>query len=235
MDRRDARHDADASGCATAASAAIWPGPRIPSSVTTTSVSGSTRNSVSGRPISLLCPCTAATVRATGAQSAARMSFVEVLPTEPVIETTSAPLRPRTSEAEGGERGVLVVRHERGRGAAGECVVDEPGTAAHGDEQRPGGDAAGIRRDRVTRPAGADPELAGSGRAHVVERERDHASTFRSASRATSRSSNGWICAGDLLAELVTLAGDHDDVAGARQLDRPLDRCAAVELDLHLA
>ena len=36
-------------------------------------------------------------------QSAARMSFVDVLPTEPVMPTTRAPLRSRTRRAERGE------------------------------------------------------------------------------------------------------------------------------------
>ena len=85
------------SGRATAASARIWPGPRIPISVTTTSVSGSIRHSVSGSPISLLKPASAATSRTCGRRSAARMSFVEVFPTEPVIATTRAALRSRTA------------------------------------------------------------------------------------------------------------------------------------------
>ena len=85
------------SGRAMAHSSAIWPMPRMPISQTTTSVSGSMRVRVSGRPISLLCPPSAATVRACGRQSAARMSFVEVLPVEPVIPTTRAELWARTA------------------------------------------------------------------------------------------------------------------------------------------
>ena len=87
------------SGRAIAASSAIWPKPRIASSRMHTSVSGSRRHNVSGTPISLLKLASAAIVRATGAQSAARMSLVEVLPIEPVIPTTRAPLRSRTSHA----------------------------------------------------------------------------------------------------------------------------------------
>ena len=41
--------------------------------------------------------------------------------------------------------------------------------------------------------------------------------------------------AADLLSRLVSLAGDHDDVAGAGLLDRALDRRAPVELDLDVA
>ena len=51
------------SGRATRARSRIWPAPRIAISVTTTSVSGSIRHSVSGNPISLLKPRGAATVR----------------------------------------------------------------------------------------------------------------------------------------------------------------------------
>ena len=85
------------SGLAIAHSSAIWPIPRMPISQTTTSVSGSIRVSVSGRPISLLCPPSAATVFACGRHIAARMSFVDVLPVEPVMPTTRAELRPRTA------------------------------------------------------------------------------------------------------------------------------------------
>jgi len=42
------------SGRAISVSSAIWPKPRIDSSSTQTSVSGSSRHSVSGTPISLL-------------------------------------------------------------------------------------------------------------------------------------------------------------------------------------
>ena len=63
------------------------------------SVSGSTRQSVSGTPISLLKLRSAAMVRACGEQIAARMSFVDVLPIEPVIATKRALLRWRTAPA----------------------------------------------------------------------------------------------------------------------------------------
>ena len=109
------------SGRATAQSAAIWPRPRIPISATTTSVSGSIRASVSGRPISLLWPPSAATVLACGPQSAARMSFVEVLPVEPVMPTTRAVLRARTAAADRRERAERVVGGEHGGGAAREA------------------------------------------------------------------------------------------------------------------
>ena len=85
------------SGRATLARSRIWPDPRIAISVTTTSVSGSIRQSVRGRPISLLKPAGAATVRRRVRRRAARMSFVDVFPTEPVIATMRASLRARTA------------------------------------------------------------------------------------------------------------------------------------------
>ncbi len=112
------------SGRAISASERICPAPRIAISVTTTSVSGSIRHSVSGRPISLLKPSSAATVRRCGRRSAARMSFVDVLPTEPVIATTRASLRARTARPSAAMRRVLVAGHERRRGAARARVVE---------------------------------------------------------------------------------------------------------------
>ena len=85
------------SGRAISASSRICPEPRIASSATTTSVSGSISQRVSGTPISLLKPSRAATMRTRPRSSAARMSFVEVFPTEPVIATTRALLRSRTA------------------------------------------------------------------------------------------------------------------------------------------
>ena len=86
-------------GCAISQSAEIWPSPRIPISVTRICVSGSSRHTVSGRPISLFRLFSAQIVRACGAQSAPRMSFVVVLPAEPTTATTCASLFERTSEA----------------------------------------------------------------------------------------------------------------------------------------
>ena len=87
------------SGRVNAQSSAIWPKPRIAISTMQISVSGSTRQTVSGTPISALKLRSAATVRACAAQIAARMSFVDVFPIEPVIATKRAPLRSRTAPA----------------------------------------------------------------------------------------------------------------------------------------
>ena len=73
--------------------------------------------------------------RAAAAQSAARMSFVVVLPVAPVIATTRARARSRTAPRDRRERGVRIVGHERRGGAAGERVLDEVGAAADRDEQ----------------------------------------------------------------------------------------------------
>ena len=64
------------SGSAIAQSAAICPGPRIPISVTRTSVSGSSLQTVSGRPISLLRLFSAQIVETCVAHSAPRTSLV---------------------------------------------------------------------------------------------------------------------------------------------------------------
>ena len=86
-------------GRAIAHSSATWPSPRIPISVTRISVSGSSLHTVSGRPSSLFRLLSAQIVRAWGAQSAPRMSLVDVFPAEPTTATTRASLFERTSEA----------------------------------------------------------------------------------------------------------------------------------------
>ena len=87
------------SGRAIAQSSAICPSPRMPISVTRISVSGSSLQTVSGRPISLFWLSAAQIVGTTAPQSAPRMSFVEVLPVEPTTATTRASLFERTSDA----------------------------------------------------------------------------------------------------------------------------------------
>src|SRR5438094_546416 len=91
------------------------------------------------------------------------------------------------------ERAVLVVGHERGRGAGGERLLAEVASPSDRHEEaprlyRPRSDrhAANLLRPRadVQPPEGRD----------FIEWERDHPSTSaRRASRATWRSSNGWI------------------------------------------
>ena len=60
-------------------------------------MSGSTRKSVCGTPISLFRFASLATVFLDGLQIEERMSLVDVLPAEPVIPTNRAELRLRTA------------------------------------------------------------------------------------------------------------------------------------------
>ena len=71
----------------------------MPISVTSTAVSGSSRQTVSGRPISLFWLSAAQIVGVAALQSAPRMSLVDVFPVEPTTATTRASLFERTSEA----------------------------------------------------------------------------------------------------------------------------------------
>ena len=95
--------------------------------------------------------------------------------------------------SEGGER---VVGDERGGGTPLAGVGAEIPSAAHGDEQIALGDAARVHLH--TRHVGGVRtrlQTAGTQCCDVTQRKRDHVSAFtrrlRSASRATSRSSNG--------------------------------------------
>ena len=108
--------------------------PRIPISVIRTRVSGSSRQTVSGRPISLFRLFSAQIVGACGAHSAPRMSFVVVFPAEPTTATTCASLFARTSVASAGERRLLVVRDER-RCAARASLVDVANAGVQRDEE----------------------------------------------------------------------------------------------------
>jgi hypothetical protein len=95
--------------------------------------------------------------------------------------------------SEHGEGGEGVVRHERGDGAALACVGEELLAASDRDEEIAGGDAPGIDLDagELGRLPLHPPEAVEQRRL-----ERDHAGALsrRSASRATSASSNGSFC-----------------------------------------
>ena len=84
------------SGRAIAHSSAIWPSPRMPISVTRIRVSGSSRQTVSGSPISLFRLFSAQIVGACGAHRAPRMSLVDVFPVDPTTATMRAALFERT-------------------------------------------------------------------------------------------------------------------------------------------
>ena len=76
-------------------------------------------------------------------------------------------------------------------------------------------------------------EVAADRAGHRRESARLHRASDRAAiaSRATTRSSNGTTAPSDLLVGLVSLAGDHDDVAVASLVHGEPDRGPAIGLD----
>ena len=184
------------------------------------------------------------------------MSLVDVLPVDPVMATTRRPRPRRTSRgdrAEGGDRRVdpddrsgrhphrVQPCHARGgrprrrppaRRSANSRAVRP--LAGQGDEEVARRDGA-----RVDRDAGHGRVRAGRGAARdggdLAGRERDHAApaSAESASRATSRSSNGivrsassWPCSCPLPAMTTTSPGAA--IPTARSI-----AVAAVDLDVH--
>ena len=196
----------------------------MPISAITISVSGSIRARVSGRPISLLCPPSAATTFACGAQSAARMSFVDVFPVEPVIPTTIALLREQTAapiaaSAPNSSAGWSTAAAPR----ANACLAKSPPppTATNRSPSSTRLESTCIPVASSVQPA----QVQTTERLHLRERKRDHAlaPNERSASRHFAVVERQHATA-DLLALLVALAGDHDHVALPRRLECPLDR-----------
>ena len=118
------RGDETTSGRAMAQSAAICPSPRMPISVTSTSRLGLEPATVSGRPISLFWLASAQIVGRAAAQSAPRMSFVDVLPVEPTTATTRASLFERTSDASAASAASWSSRDERARAPRSSVVRD---------------------------------------------------------------------------------------------------------------
>ena len=157
-------------------------------------------------------------------RSRARMSFVDVLPIEPVIATKRALLRSRTAPRERGERRERLVGDERRRRAARERVLRYVGAVAERDEEVALLDPARVDLDAgdLVRPHGALPAVPGPGPRHV-QRERDHAGC--SARNTLARDLavvEGMRHARDLLPLLVALAGDQHDVSFARRTRSPL-------------
>ena len=155
------------------------------------------------------------------------MSFVEVLPVEPVIPTTRAFERERTCAGDRSEGEDRVGRHEHSARSARDRVLDEIGTVADRNEQ-----VALLDPPRVDLHAGDDvgpwsgdhpPE-----RFEHVQLERDHPQHLAS-DRAIVE---GHILGGELHFGVRAFAGDHDDVSRRRVGQRRLDRRAAVEDDL---
>ena len=227
-------------GRATAQSSAIWPSPRMPISVTRISVSGSSRQTVSGRPISLFWLASAQIVGTAALQSAPRMSFVDVFPVEPTTATTRASLLERTREASAASAaswssGTSVAAPR----AAASSTYATPVLSA--TKRSPGPTTRESALIPVIGPAppSAALERAERERNDLVPGERNHAarlsrSASRSASRATSRSSNGtttpavsWPCSWPFPAITTT-----SPVAGERH--GPVDRAASVGVDLHV-
>ena len=170
------------------------------------------------------------------AQSAPRMSFVEVFAVEPVTATTFALERSRTARPSAPRAPKASSGTSAAAAPASSASLDEVDAAADGDEEVARLDPARVdARRRSTRSAPRAPlEPTGRKAFDLGERERDHAAapSRRSASRATSRSSNGIVPVAELLALLVPLPGDDDDVALVGLLDGARDRGGAVRLDL---
>ena len=158
------------------------------------------------------------------------MSFVEVLPVEPVIATTRADERSRTAPAIAASAATCVVRERappprRARARARRSPRPPP-TATNRSP-------SSIRRESTWSPVTTSAHgraMQSAERLDDVELERDHAAApARRGARATSRSSNGIVAAGDLHLAVGALARDHDDVAGLGVAERRLDRGAPVE------
>ena len=101
------------SGGASAASSAIWPGPRMPISTTATSQPSDRPSSDIGTPTSVLRLPGVPSAFAPAARSiATRMSLVVVLPVAPVTPITRAPLRSSAIRAGGLEHRERVGAHQ---------------------------------------------------------------------------------------------------------------------------
>ena len=155
------------------------------------------------------------------------MSLVEVLPVEPVMPTNRARLRARSSRPIAASAANSSVGHERRRAAVAR-IGDELASAADGDEEVAGPNAARVDLEagdlaRAVQLTEAERlELLGPaiGIMRAQRLARDDAVVERE------------LHAADLLALLVPLPRDHDDVARLGEPDRAPDRRAPVGLDL---
>jgi hypothetical protein len=152
------------------------------------------------------------------------MSFVDVLPVEPVMPTNG---RAR--------------RRGRVRAIAASAANSSSGTSVRGAAvARVADEVAPPRRRRRGRPAGrARVDLEPVIVADPLERRRARAPAIldaigitRAAPRGRRRGRRTAASRRRLLALLVALAGDHDDVARLGERDRARDRRAAVGVDL---
>ena len=259
------------SGRAILASSAIWPRPRMASSVTTTSrlrvdLEERQRHAdlvveVPGRRDG----------RRQRQQSAARMSLVEVLPALPVMATTRAGTRPRTWPA----RRPSAASPRRRRSCAARWAgaprsrrarprrPRRPSSAAAANGRRRSARRAARRtgRPRATarlsvqtrsttglaarRPRGGRrrrrrPRQGQRIRSAAHARDSPAAAASASPPRPQRLAGDLAVVEGDLLVAddlpaLVPLAGDQDDVAGARLVHGEADGRAAIGLDTMVA
>src|SRR3954452_18298543 len=240
------------SGSAISASSAIWPLPRIAISRTRTSVPRGAPRIVSGRPISVFRFWGLATTRLCVASTPASRSFVEVLPVEPVIPTTCArrwrrqavARRPSACSGSSAARSAPGCAHRAASACSGPTRTPHaPLASACGANRPPSTFSPASPTKRAPSPTPREPltPRCGPGACGPVLTSRAPAAcATRSGdqSRTERLAGDGDVVegdlapAGELLALLVALAGDHEDVAGLGHLDRLLDRGAAVDLDL---
>ena len=201
------------SGSAMAVSSAIWPGPRIPISSTSASVPAGASSTVSGSPISVLRFSRLATVRSRWASIAARMSLVDVFPTEPVIPTTGQPsarrhaVARRCSAASGSSAAMQHARWRRtGRRRRARAPRARP-------TRRPRAPAARSARRRRARRAGPTKRSPGPAARESMTARAGPAPGAAPARRA-ARPRRGATCSGDH-ARTQRLAGDGDVVERA--------------------
>ena len=212
----------------------------MPISVTRIAVSGSSRHTVNGTPISLL--------RLRSAQIVARMRGAERA--EDVLrrrlpggaddrDDPRAALR-ADERRERREGGLLIVGDERRRALAQRASPTWSTPVLSATNRSSGADLARVRLDRddlAARRRAVEPAerecldlLPGDGDHGVVSAPLADERRQRLARDRTVV--EGMDDAGDLLPLLVALAGDEDDVARLRHRDRAPDRRAPVRVDL---
>src|SRR3954469_19618685 len=236
------------SGSAMAVSSAICPGPRIPISSTSASVPAGASSTVMGSPISVLRFSRLATVRRRWLSIAARMSFVEVFPTEPVTPTTGQPRARRHAVARrcravSGSSETMTAPDPSAPAPAcsdatsaphappaSACAAKPPPStfSPTSPTKRSPGPAA---RESITARTGPPGNMTGAASrppAACATSSGDH-------SRTQGLPRDGHVVEGhgpdvlELLIALVALAGDDDHVARLGQRDRALDGLVAVD------
>ena len=165
-------------GRAIAHSSAIWPSPRMPISAITISVVGLEPEQRERQPD--LVVETPLGGDGLGMRCAERAEDVlrRRLPGR-ADDGDHLRAAPGANErGEGGERGVLVVRDERGRSSRAR-LVHVPNARVQRDEEVSGPDLAGVGPDRGDDGAGFQAvEPPEAKRGELVERERDHVDLF---------------------------------------------------------